>query len=215
MATQQQLFTATSGGTGYTKPLQQNGGWNATFALGSNKIYAAGRVSRLYVYLDTAPGGATSRTFTVYKNGSATGITFTISGASLSGFDVVHFADFAANDDISVRGEESGGAAFSSRIRIGLEWRAAAGTGKAIYGAAGVAVNAGQAFMIMYGDGLATSSPGTRSESVITTDGQFDGYAVTLSVAPGAGTSRTYAIYKNGTIYPSHDCRRRDDRLEQ
>lgn len=63
----------------------------------------AGTIKKFYMWLDTAPGGATSRKFEIYKNNAATGVTMTISGASTTGNDTSNTVAVSAGDLISIK----------------------------------------------------------------------------------------------------------------
>jgi collagen type VII alpha len=80
-------------------------GWNVQSAVIDNVEVILGQnstvVASLSVRLSVAPGGANSRTFTVYKNGVATALTVTISGANTTGFSTNN-QSFAAFDELAV-----------------------------------------------------------------------------------------------------------------
>src|SRR5689334_17119760 len=60
-------------------------------------------VRNLRVNLTVAPGGTTSRTFTVLKNGSATGVTVTITGAGTTQTDSTHSFTAVASDYLQLQ----------------------------------------------------------------------------------------------------------------
>ena len=65
-------------------------------------------------YVQTAPGGADTKVFTLMKNGGATTCTFTLTGAEVSGYDDSHPIEFIVGDTISVRVVGSATAASTS-----------------------------------------------------------------------------------------------------
>ena len=67
----------------------------------------AGTISSLYISLDGSPGGGSSYTFTVLKNGTATGVTCAITGSSTQCADLTNSADFAAGDGIVIQSTPS------------------------------------------------------------------------------------------------------------
>ena len=66
------------------------------------KATAAGTIKNLYVKLTTAPGAGTSRKFEVYKGGSATALTVTISGTATTGNDTSNSFTVVADDNLVV-----------------------------------------------------------------------------------------------------------------
>jgi hypothetical protein len=60
-------------------------GWATTAAGATQKILAAGNLTNLNATLNAVPGGAATRTFTLYKNGIATAMAFVIGPAGLTG----------------------------------------------------------------------------------------------------------------------------------
>jgi hypothetical protein len=70
---------------------------------------APGRMSNLYVALSAAVGGTDSRTFTIRKNGVATALVVTITGAATTGSDTTDVVSYVAGDLISLVNTESGG----------------------------------------------------------------------------------------------------------
>lgn len=59
-------------------------------------------LDKFYVRLESGPGAGDSFTYTVYKNGSATGLTTSISGTNVDNSDTTNSVSFAAGDYISV-----------------------------------------------------------------------------------------------------------------
>lgn len=75
-----------------------------------------GRLKRFYVDLVTAPGGITSRTFTIRKNGNPQSLAVTISGANTTGNDTdpAHDVDIAAGDLVAIGDAVSGSPAATA-----------------------------------------------------------------------------------------------------
>lgn len=77
-------------------------------------------LANLSVQLSAAPGGATARTFTLFVNGSSTGLTVTISGAATGATDVTHSVHMNSGDFAEWRGTISGSPA-AARVLITYE----------------------------------------------------------------------------------------------
>lgn len=93
--------------------------WNGTEGQRSAVMPCAGTLDLLYIELDTAPGTAASGKsfqFTVMKNGSATGVTLTITDTATTGTDSVNTVTFAAGDTISLRSVPTGTPTLGTNI---------------------------------------------------------------------------------------------------
>ncbi len=77
---------------------------------GQTLFPCSGTLKRLYVEVEQAPGGATSTTFTIVKNGTPTDLTVTLTGAASSGNDVnaAHNVAVAAGDKLDIKITKSG-----------------------------------------------------------------------------------------------------------
>lgn len=73
----------------------------------------------LYVRLNIAPGGATSRVFTVQRNGGPTALTCTIAGAGTTAEDVQNWVYFARGDTMSLQCAAAGGNPAASFCQYG------------------------------------------------------------------------------------------------
>jgi hypothetical protein len=65
-------------------------------------------LSRLYVYLSSAPSLSSTRRFTIRVNGVDTGLTVLISGTSTVGIDLVDTVNVLAGDQISLQTVSTG-----------------------------------------------------------------------------------------------------------
>jgi hypothetical protein len=86
---------------------------SATYNLVAIHFPVARTVTTMTVKLVTAPGGPTTRTFTLYKNGATTGFAVTIAGVNTTG-SVSGSISYAQFDTFSVLATLSGPAAASS-----------------------------------------------------------------------------------------------------
>jgi hypothetical protein len=76
-------------------------------------INRSGTLRDLYVMLGSAPGGITTRTFTVNLNGVATTLVVTITGASTTGSNTVDTVAVVVNDLLSIFQDRTGGTTAS------------------------------------------------------------------------------------------------------
>ena len=76
---------------------------NATENVVDQVMAIAGTLANFYVRLDGSPGGATSYTLTVRKNGTDTTLTCVISGSAIACSDTTNSVSFSAGDLISVK----------------------------------------------------------------------------------------------------------------
>jgi len=78
-------------------------GNSASVIGGSLLMTSNGVISNMYVLLNAAPGGVTTRTFTLMLNGVATTLTCTIVGTDITGNDLVNSVAVTTGDYITVR----------------------------------------------------------------------------------------------------------------
>ena len=76
-------------------------GWGLNFGSPYRLVVStAGTFQSLCVEVSVAPGGAASRSFTLYKNGASTSLTCTISAANTTASDANHTVSVVAGDYI-------------------------------------------------------------------------------------------------------------------
>jgi hypothetical protein len=90
------------------------GGWSGAGYNPIEVVPTACTFSNLSLQALTAPGGATSRTLTLYKNGSATALVATLSGANTSVTDTTHSVSCSAGDLVGYYITKSGSPAAST-----------------------------------------------------------------------------------------------------
>ena len=85
--------------------LQGGSTWNSTALAGQRKsiVPTGGTLKDFYVQLDTAPDTGKSYTFTVFLNGSATGVTLTISDTATTGSDLSNTVAVVAGDIVAIK----------------------------------------------------------------------------------------------------------------
>lgn len=155
-------------------------------------------VSNLYVRLGAAPGAGKSRTFTIYKNGSDTGLSVTISDTATEGSDTTDTISFSAGDWFTLKHTSSG-----TPTNSGAHWSMDVDTGSTS------AVGFSTTFSD-FGGGLYYLPPmncgrGTTDATGVQSapspmDMTITDFAVVLEADPGSGGDGiTFTITKNGT----------------
>lgn len=174
--------------------------WNSlsvssTEANASQVATQSGVLGSLYVSLSAAPGVGNSRTATIYKNGSATSMTCTISNAATTANDTVHTVSYSAGDTLSVEWNFSG-TPTAAQAAFGLQ---ADQTGQTLYTSDPLTVlGTGANTYLPLQQGVSASTTPTVP-SVIPTNGTISNMYFKLSGVPGAGKSYTATLVVNGS----------------
>lgn len=188
---------ASSAGTRYIAP----GAYSAAARTDNetrSPIAAAGVTNSLYVRLSAAPGVGNSKIVTLYKNGSATAITVTISGTNSTGNITAQNISLAQGDVINLV-ETVTGTPTSSLTQCGLDWVPTT-SGESLQFSAFTALQS--ASSAVYGNANGQFGGGTATESSVYNLAPCDFtakkmFAVT-STAPGSGKSRAFTLRKSG-----------------
>lgn len=98
--------TLSTSATEYQAPQGRLSGNSTTIE--THLTAVSGNIKNLYVKLTVAPGGATSRTFTLYVNGVSTSLTCTVTGAATTANDTTHSVAVTAGDTITLVSTLSG-----------------------------------------------------------------------------------------------------------
>lgn len=164
-------------------------------------VPCAGTLRNLRIRLTTAPGAGTSRTIKVRKNGVDTSLSITISGTSTFAEDTSNQVVVAAGDRITLIGTVTGSPASTLSNQVSLEFEGDVSAQNFLSGGAATPSNSARQFSSPTGDSNAGQWYGTENDVSIViphscTITELYGY---LHVAPGAGKSRAFSIYKNGS----------------
>lgn len=93
-----------------------------TTALGASQVWpTAGVLDQLYFRVHAAPGSGKTRTLEIYKNGSATGVTCTISDTATLASDLTHSVSVADDDLISLA-ETNTGTPTNALFSFSMRW---------------------------------------------------------------------------------------------
>ncbi len=171
----------------------------ASEALGSSQslaspMPAAGSFANLAIKLTVAPGGVTSRTFTLFKNGSSTAVTLTITGAATTGSDITNSASYSAGDTLELRTSVSGSPAGSAWY-FSVSFTPTT-PDVSVYGWSASNLIANAFVQPFNGSGFVgtTQFAGT---TVVSAPGSITDMRWRLGTAPGGVTSRTATLFKN------------------
>lgn len=153
----------------------------------------AGTLQNLRVKVTVAPGAGKDWTFTVMKNGSATGIVLTVADAATSGADTTNTVSYADGDTISLRAVPTGTPAASSSPAWGIE--ALSTDGQPLTSTSDPTSTTVDCFMALQGS--KASSTATIG-APIPTAGTIRGLRIALQFSAGTGDSWTITLVKNG-----------------
>lgn len=173
-----------------------------TAAEATVSVPAAGTIRNLCIQQLAAVGGGDAVTIRFDKNGSSTSLSVTITDPATSGSDTSNSVTFAAGDSFVVV-RTGTGAPGAGTAMISWEWEPDDGV-TSIYGFGGrtdVLTTSTYRDGLLDGGGDVNGWGGTadQAKTLIGLAGTITGYYVRLSAAPGAGDTRTFVIYKNGT----------------
>lgn len=155
---------------------------------------ATGDFRNLAITLASAPGVGKSLTVTLQINGADTALTVTISGAATSGSDTTHVVSVSDGDTVAWKRTTSGTPTLSIQS-VTAEFNGAT-AGESSYGRANTQTLSTR--NPLFNPAQWNTATITDRYSLSPAAGAVTKLSATLSVAPGAGTSRTLVIYKNG-----------------
>lgn len=181
-------------------PTQANG---STIAANATVLApAAGTIRNLSVRLLAALGGSDAITVAFNKNGSASGVTVTITDPATSGADTSNEMVLAAGDSFVLFRTGSGFPAAGTAM-VSFEWEPDDGD-TSIYGFGGskdqIATSTHRDGLLDGGDGVSGwDGTADQCKTLIGLAGTITAWRIILTTAPGAGDTRTFTIFKNGT----------------
>jgi hypothetical protein len=179
--------------------LALTGAWSTRVAEWATQqvIRRAGTIQNLFVHLETAPGGADTRTVTLRVNGVNTALTVTITGAAVSGNDVANEVAVVAGDLVDYLIEASA-TAVNSRVTVSSEY--VAGTtdfATILYCSEDYEFGALTWYLAFMSHQWWWTTE-VRVQQVIPRDGILRNLRVDLRTGPGAGDIATVTLRVNG-----------------
>jgi len=172
--------------------------WSSTEAQVSQPIPHDLTVDRLRIVLATAPGAGKTWTFTLMKNGVATGITCAITGAStFANQDLSNSVSFTQGDTISLRCAPSGSPTVPAGFKMTLR-QSASGCFAILSGNGATQLSAGTFFGAQNASAGGNSGTESQQYAPVPMDcAEVKNLFVKLDVAPGTGTSYQVTVRKN------------------
>jgi hypothetical protein len=174
--------------------------WGAsTAANATQKVLIDCTITNLTVSLAAAPGVGSSRTFTLYLNGVATALSFTIADAATSGSSTA-VVNCVAGDLVYLQCSVTG-TPTNTQTRVAFELNGA-NAYETMYGGAGALASlTTQYYCPLFSNGVGIDGGSAFvNTSVVSAPGTITDLDVMLTIAPGGATSRTFTILKNGVM---------------
>lgn len=167
-----------------------------------NMICEAGSLENLTVTVTADPGGVTSRTFTIMKNGSATTLAVTIASGSTTASTTANDLALVAGDRISLRGTVSGAPAAAAAY-----WSAdfiPTTTQRCTWGGCtngDISTNVATRYAPLGAGGTLAfiSTTAAAAATLWNIDATITAVYIELDADPGVGNSWAFTIYKNGS----------------
>lgn len=186
--------------TGTYYPFVNLADFSSTYLSAAIPITVAGTFRNMRVRIATAPGSGQSRSVTLYKNGAATALIVTIAGAAgFSGENSTDEVTVVVGDTVAIRMDESHPGVSgtpNSEVVYCLEFESDVAS-ECVYGAGCQLNTTHQGRQGLFGGSDDWVSEITDRQNVIPLAGTITRWDVQLEVAPGAGASKTFTIYKN------------------
>lgn len=184
------------GATQYFAPFD-SAALSTSRVVAENIVTIAATLKNMSLVLSAAPGSGKSRTFTLYLNGAATALTFTISDLATSGSDTTHTVSVSPGDLISVQSAVAATPASANMNAFYIE----ADETNTQYGAGPAArpsvLGSVTTYMGVFDNESSTVEATARD--VCPFDGTITALYINVTPAPGTGKSRVFTIMKNGT----------------
>lgn len=177
--------------------------WQTAIIQKEFPVAAAGTLSHLRVDVGTAPGGVTSRTYTVMKNNVATALTVTISGAATTAEMSTNPIHFAFGERVALRATLTGAPAastvfFSSQYECDDPQTAIWG------GNSGLTLIAATRYDLFGVPGVGWATLELDRQTLWGVPGTIKTFIVDLNIDPGdPGDSYSFTIMKNGAAEAS------------
>lgn len=156
-----------------------------------------GVLKNLYVELSASPAVGESLTFRVYKNGSSTGLTVTISNPNTSASDDIHTVSISAGDEIDI---QSSSGAFSdiASARFSSVFVADIDGESVVMGRSGSNPSNSATNFIAPNGGLASIWDATETNVLVLSGScTLKKFYVATNSAPTAGKNFVFTIRKN------------------
>lgn len=174
-------------------------GWSATETDSQIIIPTGGTISNLHAKISSTPGTSKSYQFTLMKNGAATTLDLTLSGAVGSGSDTTHSVSVSAGDTLTLRCIPTNTPNSQTSMAFGMVFTPTT-PGESFFGFGSanapsvLATNFEQVLGLGNNSWVATESARALTPGAWTMKKIY----VKHGTAPGLGASRTIALRKAG-----------------
>jgi hypothetical protein len=170
---------------------------------GANIMPVSGTLKNLYVQCDNGPGAGITRTFWVYKNGTSTGVTMSLTGSGTgagvsSGSDLVNSTTFVAGDLISLRTAATATTTSAGTIRWTLDASTSPNVSMILGNSGANLATSGNTYVTVSGKAFDNTS-GLNVQGVMPTSGTLKNAIMSTGGAAGTGAGYTATLYKNGS----------------
>jgi hypothetical protein len=159
----------------------------------------AGTVQNARLHLSAAPGTGNSTSWTLYVNGSASSVVVTVSDSATDGIDTTHNATVAQGDLLEWKNVHTGGS-FSPNEFLSCSFTSTNANESLLTGGSNSVPNSATHYYPISGTFTNTVTTEASAETVMPTAGTLDNLYIygNNGSGPGAGTSYTFTLYKNG-----------------
>jgi hypothetical protein len=195
-----QATTMPTTGTGYIHVTGQNV-FRTDPTFRDARISAPGTLRNFKVNAVTGPTGAgITWTFSVNVNGSPSGITCALVDAATTTSDLTHTVHVAKGDLVSYKVVVSGGTATTSIVNVAAEFFSDNAKESNLLGGdgSGSLSTSATEYLPVHGENVTSVTTEVYNQMVMPCAGTLSKLEVDLDTAPGAGTTRTFNVRKNG-----------------
>ena len=184
-------------------PLQGPGAQWGARTLADTPVAVSGTISKLYVELTPAPGtpaSGKSWTYTLFKNGSATALTCTVSDDGTSSNDTSNSVSVTAGDLLSWEQVPAGTPTAWTQLTIGALFTSTTTRESNITLGSGSSLTTGSTtYSSIQAAGGAYTATQANAATMISPPGVIDSLRVSLSGTPGGSATYAFTLYKNGS----------------
>lgn len=180
----------------YIGPMSDGANYQATITSAAQVVAAPCTLRNMRARLDAAPGTGNSVLYRLMVNGAISSLNFSIDGAAQEGQDIVNSVSLVAGDTIAIRRTTTGSPVIGSPDYLQIESECS-DTKRHLYGGTSPSITTGEGFLPMNSSGTVALSTSALASQPWPMAGTIKTFYVVLTVAPGAGQTRTIKIMVN------------------
>jgi hypothetical protein len=172
---------------------------SGTQSLHRSMVAVAGTVSSMYLSVLVAPGTGKTWTVTLQKNNTDTAMVCAITGTATTATYTATSISVAVGDVLNFKIVPSGTPSSCIMMNVSTVFETA-GISVPIIGGVRASITTGTVYSpVAFGSYASPAGPGGLVNFVCPIAGLIKNQYVGVATAPGAGTSRTITLYKNGS----------------